>query len=66
MLAAYASAAGGDDPLANLTDGDLPAPEPSAPSAWVRSLLVTGEPPRSSRCVAQDEIQTSLTRSTRE
>jgi NADPH:quinone reductase-like Zn-dependent oxidoreductase len=28
MLAAYASAVGGDDPLANLTVGELPAPSP--------------------------------------
>ena len=32
MLAAYASAVGGDDPLANLSVGDLPAP--SARPGW--------------------------------
>ena len=36
MLAAYASAVGGDDPLANLTVGDLPAPDPQAGWARVR------------------------------
>ena len=36
MLAAYASAVGGDDPLANLTVGELPAPEPRPGWALVR------------------------------
>jgi NADPH:quinone reductase-like Zn-dependent oxidoreductase len=36
MLAAYASAVGGDDPLANLTVGDLPAPQPRPGWARVR------------------------------
>jgi NADPH:quinone reductase-like Zn-dependent oxidoreductase len=36
MLAAYASAVGGDKPLANLTIGDLPAPEPQPGWARVR------------------------------
>jgi NADPH:quinone reductase-like Zn-dependent oxidoreductase len=34
MLAVYASAVGGDDPLANLAVGDLPAPVPRA--GWAR------------------------------
>jgi NADPH:quinone reductase-like Zn-dependent oxidoreductase len=36
MLAAYASAVGGDAPLANLTVGDLPAPEPRPGWALVK------------------------------
>jgi NADPH:quinone reductase-like Zn-dependent oxidoreductase len=36
MLAAYASAAGGHDPLANLTIGELPAPVPQPGWARVR------------------------------
>ena len=34
MLAAYASAVGGDNPLANLTVGELPAPDPQP--GWAR------------------------------
>jgi NADPH:quinone reductase-like Zn-dependent oxidoreductase len=36
MLAAYASAVGGDDPLANLAVGDLPAPSPRPGWALVK------------------------------
>jgi NADPH:quinone reductase-like Zn-dependent oxidoreductase len=36
MLAAYASASGGEDPLANLTVGELPAPTPRPGWARVR------------------------------
>jgi NADPH:quinone reductase-like Zn-dependent oxidoreductase len=36
MLAVYASAAGGDDPLANLAVGELPAPVPRAGWALVK------------------------------
>ena len=36
MLAAYASAVGGDDPLANLTVGELPKPEPKPGWALVK------------------------------
>ena len=36
MLAAYASAVGGDDPLANLTVGELPAPVPRPGWALVK------------------------------
>jgi NADPH:quinone reductase-like Zn-dependent oxidoreductase len=36
MLAAYAMRVGGDDPLANLEVGDLPAPEPAPGWALVR------------------------------
>lgn len=36
MLAAYVSSVGGDDPLANLTLGDLPAPAPRPGWALVR------------------------------
>jgi NADPH:quinone reductase-like Zn-dependent oxidoreductase len=36
MLAAYAAATGGDDPLANLAVGDLPAPSPRPGWATVR------------------------------